>query len=242
MKMTRKLIPAFVMLIVSAIMLSTASYAWFASNLDVDATNMKVNVNSDVRFLQISATSKDEGYSDSVKIPDATAPELELVHATVGAHATPTYANNTNAIAWEIGTSNDSGSANTGSLLTPITKDLSNYAYTKDFWIKASDGSVQLQNLKISGVTITGGNNSLQPAMRVLAVGKDGVQLWSVREGALVTDPNHDTALLTTITTGKTDDQKVTIYIYFDGADEIAYTDALANTEDLVVTVAFSAS
>ena len=242
MKMTRKLIPAFVMLIVSAIMLSTASYAWFASNLDVEATNMKVNVNSDVKFLQISATSKDEGYNDSVNINDATAKSLELVHATVGEHNTPSYETNKNAITWQIGSSEDPGDANTDSELTNISKELSNYAYSKDFWVKVSDGSANLSNLIISGVTISAGNNSLQPAMRVLAVGKDGIQLWSVRDGGLVEDTNHDEKLIENITADKTDDQKVTIYIYFDGADEIAYTDALVDTEDLVVTVAFSAS
>lgn len=42
MKTTRKLIPAIAMLIVSAVMLTTASYAWFTSNTQAQATNMVV--------------------------------------------------------------------------------------------------------------------------------------------------------------------------------------------------------
>ena len=39
-KSTRKLIPAFAMLLISAVMLSTASYAWFATNNTVRASGM----------------------------------------------------------------------------------------------------------------------------------------------------------------------------------------------------------
>ena len=42
MKLSRKLIPAFAMLLVSAIMMTTASYAWFAINTSVDVQGMTV--------------------------------------------------------------------------------------------------------------------------------------------------------------------------------------------------------
>lgn len=42
MKATKKIIPALVMLLVSAVLLSTASYAWFSMNKEVTATGMSV--------------------------------------------------------------------------------------------------------------------------------------------------------------------------------------------------------
>ena len=42
MKKMRKLIPAFAMLMVSAIMLSTASFAWFSANVTAKATGMNI--------------------------------------------------------------------------------------------------------------------------------------------------------------------------------------------------------
>jgi hypothetical protein len=42
MKKMRKLIPAFAMLMVAAIMMTTASFAWFTMNESVDVTNMTV--------------------------------------------------------------------------------------------------------------------------------------------------------------------------------------------------------
>jgi hypothetical protein len=52
MKATRKLIPAIALLLVSAVLLSTASYAWFTTNKVVDAT-MSVGVTAP-QNLQIS--------------------------------------------------------------------------------------------------------------------------------------------------------------------------------------------
>ena len=41
-KMTRKLIPALAMLLISAVMMSTASFAWFTMNTEVTATGITV--------------------------------------------------------------------------------------------------------------------------------------------------------------------------------------------------------
>ena len=41
-KLNRKLIPAFAMLLLSAVLMSTASFAWFSSNAKVTASGMKV--------------------------------------------------------------------------------------------------------------------------------------------------------------------------------------------------------
>ncbi len=47
MKKTRKLIPAIAMLLISAVMMSTASFAWFSMNKTVTATGMQVNATAD---------------------------------------------------------------------------------------------------------------------------------------------------------------------------------------------------
>lgn len=54
MKKFMKLIPAFVMLLVSAILVSTATYAWFSMNTQVTATGMEVKARSS-EALAISA-------------------------------------------------------------------------------------------------------------------------------------------------------------------------------------------
>ena len=47
MKLSRRLIPAFAMLLVSAVLMSTASFAWFSINSDVTATGMSITATAD---------------------------------------------------------------------------------------------------------------------------------------------------------------------------------------------------
>ena len=56
MKNTRKLIPALAMLLISAVMMSTASFAWFSMNTQVSVEGMQIQAMSDQTFLLISDT------------------------------------------------------------------------------------------------------------------------------------------------------------------------------------------
>ena len=60
MKKFRKLIPALAMLLVSAVLMSTASYAWFSMNTQVTATGMQVKAVAEDGLLIIN-----EGDSDA---------------------------------------------------------------------------------------------------------------------------------------------------------------------------------
>lgn len=53
MKLTKKLIPALGMLVLSACMLVTSTFAWFSMNTTVTATNMTVTAKGDQVYLQI---------------------------------------------------------------------------------------------------------------------------------------------------------------------------------------------
>ena len=59
MKNTRKLIPAVVMLLVSAVLMSTASFAWFSMNKQVTATGMKVTATTPAS-LEIATSNSGE--------------------------------------------------------------------------------------------------------------------------------------------------------------------------------------
>lgn len=66
MKLTRKLIPAFAMLLVSVVLMSTASFAWFSMNGDVKATGMSVSATAPAA-LWIS-TQKDAGFGTNITL------------------------------------------------------------------------------------------------------------------------------------------------------------------------------
>lgn len=240
MKMTRKLIPALVMLLVSAMMLSTASYAWFASNNTVKANNLQVKVKSNAKFLVISDAA-DGTYGPSVTMADENAAnqkEVELVHAKIADEKTVT---------WYVGDSTSATSPNAGALDSEdIIADITdNYALMTTYYVKMSDVSTgALSNLKISGVTVTGASN-LKDALRVLAVVKvnetDTVlaaQIWDVGAGALTAD--SATVLLDSVALNTV--YAVELYLYYDGEDEVAYTDNTQSIGFLNVSVDFGAN
>lgn len=58
MKKFKKLIPAFCMLLVSAVMLGTSTFAWFSMNTSVKATGLEVNAKSNATYLLINNQDK----------------------------------------------------------------------------------------------------------------------------------------------------------------------------------------
>lgn len=237
MKMTRKFIPALVMLLVSAIMLSTASFAWFASNTEVTATDMSVTAKANTKFLHIS-NAEAGTYDITAEAVNAEA-NVDLVHATIDA-------GNKKSVTWGVGTSSSITDANVGSPLTTVDAgDIAgNYALVNDFWVKMSDESSSgLENLTVAEITVTG-TSTLAPALRVLVVGNDGAQLYKEQDGDWVAaDANNATALVASIATENK--YKVTVYVFYDGADASAKTE---NTVDpgsltaMTVSVKFSAT
>lgn len=229
MKMTRKFIPALVMLLVSAIMLSTASFAWFASNNDVVAQNMQVKANSDAQFLQIAST-EGGSYSDSANADEAAA-EVDLVHAVISG----------TTIKWYTGESNDPGSSTAAEELEELEGGVTaQYALICDYFVKVSDGSAgNLTNLTVTGVTVTG-NSSLSKALRVIIATESGVEMWSNTTGTMTRVGDTATVLLAEVT--KTAKQ-VMVYAYYDGEDATAFTDNAApdSLENLNITVSFNA-
>ena len=70
MKMSKTIIPALAMLVVSAVMLTTASLAWFAMSERVTANGMTVNIKSDSRYLLILPVSGDNRATEEYTAQD----------------------------------------------------------------------------------------------------------------------------------------------------------------------------
>ena len=252
MKMTRKLIPAFVMLIVSAIMLSTASYAWFANSTKVTASGMTVKANTDVKFLQISTSNESNAtWGPSANVdPIEKNLDLNLVHAKVAEEKTVTWYTANAA-------DPDKPNADVDGLKNVDNISTANAALIKTFYVKMSSENSSLTNLKLTNVEVTNNDSMLAPALRVLVIAKDskdvvqGVQVWDV--GDSESDPvetagivdegdiNSSDVLVASISGGAV--YTLDVYIYFDGEDARAYTDRVANAslvKEQAVTLTFS--
>lgn len=78
----KRILVAVAMLLISATLLSTASYAWFAMNTRVSANGLQVGAYSDSLFLQIS---KDDSTYDTEITYEATPSYLRLTTASLNA-------------------------------------------------------------------------------------------------------------------------------------------------------------
>lgn len=108
----KKLIPAFVMLLISAMLLGTSTFAWFSMNRTVQATNMRVEAIADQGLLiNEVATATDANWDDT-----ATTNQTEAIHL----HATSTA----NTAVWYVAhskLSSSSASASSGTASTNLT-------------------------------------------------------------------------------------------------------------------------
>lgn len=101
MKNMRKLIPALCLLLVSAMMLGTSTFAWFSMNTKVTATGMVVQAKAEGGLL-ISSTHQDGTWSNRTAITLSKGVQMLPASTANGAtwyHAHSTDSNNSTAIA-----------------------------------------------------------------------------------------------------------------------------------------------
>ena len=237
MKTTRKIIPALVMLLVSAVMLSTASFAWLASSTEVSAGPMTVQANTDVVFMQIS--NDETNWGRSARALNATSGDLELVNATV----------DEDVITWRTAEGGDPGKHDKDGDYTAVDPINATYALINTFYVQMSNATSTLYNLTISEVAVNEviAADSFDEALRVLVVATDktdkviGYQCWDLGTDALSTVGGFsaDDILAATVTD---DTITLSVYIYYDGEDTQAFTNKLNTATSKEITVSFSAS
>lgn len=258
--MKKTILPALAMLIISAVMLSTASYAWFAMGNEVRAENMNVSVKSDSTYLVIAkASDKDtvtvdgvikSGYTEQA-VGFATDPAKKLYPVAYGYTSTidgdkttytPTpYANKaytfTGNDVWYtmegIDSANGDGKEGT---LTPLTNAqvLADYVLLNSVIISVSKGSNKMYDLQAKIEVADGGDD----AINVLVVVGNKYQRFVYDESG---DDYGTISLADEVTDAPI---QVDIYVFYDGDHDNITTNelGLGNIEDTSVTVKFTAS
>lgn len=232
----KKIIPALCMLLISAVLMGTSTYAWFSMNTQVSVKGMQVTANSTNLFLQISSSATYTDPATSVDYNETTGTKLKP--------ATPVLAaENASIEKWQTATSNDPSKATSGADTTIadiVAGSLSEYVYSKELHFRiAPNSTATATNLVIAGVTMTGDNSkNLNKALRVAVAGAAGVQVWTYADGTWKVDTSKTAeAILATVTTT---DATAKLYIWFEGTDENCTTNNAANLDTLTFTVTFS--
>ena len=234
MKNARKLLPAIAMLLISAVMMSTASFAWFSMNTTVTATGMQIEAKSDQTFLIISATNSTaetiQAEFDTNKTfsreADLTDKVTEVYPSTVNGDPTK---DSDLKFKYAVGTSYNNGAALDGEY-TDITADnLTKYVVKYTFYITVAKGAVPAKNIVVTGITIDG-----DAAVAAVVTTDYAAVVFAD------TDADGDNSKV--ISSGEITDTTVlavNVYVYFDGEHERVTTANAANLANTTVSVTF---
>lgn len=247
MKM-KKLIPALAMLLVSAILLGTSTYAWFSMNTQVTATGMQVKAIAEDGILISNSDKSVWTNSATAKVTTAN-----LVPTSTAGTATPAWAHNTSTDADNAMANQEASSYEDLSLKwtnttfgegfvdvaggTANSKDdgEKSYVLLNEFYIKSSGNPLALgadktyKDLYINDVSVTGAANKIDNSLRVLVV---------VGSTAYIYAPVKDQAGGTTTMTYKfknTTDVSALDATAAAGYDKTTTTTTISNTNEAAV-------
>lgn len=250
---------AIAMVLVAAVALGSATFAWFVSNNTVKAETATISAQSNAPFLKIAKTDeKLENTSISFAVADAEAKVLypsQVVNGKAGSFVTETtkplfqsaYAQKKEAATILTGSRYDVGA--------PEAAVNGEFAIEETFKIGTNDAKAgSFKNLKVSKVEVTGAGkdeaNGLKGAISVLLVCNDNWAVYKVSpDGALVQTyadgtpvaGNGKGILAETIRANAS--VNVTAYVFYDGSAEKVFTDNLTNlAKGVGVNITFTAT
>ena len=262
MKLTRKLVPAFAMLLVSAIMLTTASFAWFSTNDDVSATGMQVKATT-AENLVISADGVVYGTAPATLDDVATAnltPVSVNCPSTQGLSTAKFYAVQDTSLATIDYTTGKYNADET--LFEEVTA--AGYYETYTVHVKVDgEETTQFDKIYVENIVVTRAANAenqaaISKALRVAVTDgsktyiyaplggtyTDGKSISSLNEGkgvaaeqalGTLTDASNFGPVTTTAKT-------FTIYVWYEGQDINCISANAVKVEDLAISVFFKAA
>ena len=233
MKKFKKLIPAFCLLLVSAVLMGTSTFAWFSMNKNVTATGMSVTAKSDSVWLQIKN-------ADGASV-DANKTQANGKIATANIY--PAKWNGTAAEEkWQTASSDDpaSATANAAGYVDVSVGDVGDYRLLNTFTISIKENTApEAKNLKVKTCKVTGTSVFLN-AVSVVVVCGDKIQTISANGKTSGTsfDVADAVVLAETVTTA---DTTVSVYVYIDGDNTNVYTNNMtaANVTGISVELVF---
>ena len=247
MKMSKKILPALAMLIVSAVMLSTASFAWFAIGSQVTVDGMTVGVKSDSAFLVIGTLEQTITAADyNVTGVTFDTDKAELVPVALKSNALTdktgeelrTAAGTKSSWYYEVGSANDTHTGTGVVVEIPDNKDLD--VYVVKYSVQVAVASLTNVTMKDLKATVTLDGDAGCEAVSVLVVGPDGYENLSNGEQGMSMSFTGTVALDEEIDNTPV---QIDIYIYYYGGHKsITNNNLFANNiKDATVTVSFSA-
>ena len=239
---------AIAMVLVAAVALGSATFAWFVSNNTVKATTSKISAQSNAPFLKIDKTAITEGSTTSISYAEDA--DVKLYPAQVVKNTDnkalfkSAYASAATATIELTNSRYDVGDA-----AAAVTGE---FAIKKSFKIGTADAKAgSFKNLKVAGVELTSkGTDGLEDALSILVVcgdnwavykqSADGTVLTEYKDKVSAAGNNTDGVLADAIAANSSVD--VDVYVFYDGSETNVYTDNLNKLTAIGATVTFTAT
>ncbi len=240
---------AIAMVIVAAVALGSATYAWFVSNNTVKAESATISAKSNSAYLVIDSTNTTISSKTSYSYNTNTNSNTELYPATI---EKPSAGNDSGKAIWYSAYASDPSKSdikeNSKFIIHDTTANSQNadgskesavamsYALKQTFYIGTGTYDGAFSNLKITGMTVgtaaNDTNKNLGNAMRVLVVCGDNWQVWKAGTDAsqanlLFSGTAAGDAIASSVS--KSNDVTVDVYVYYDGSDTNVYSGNLTS-------------
>ena len=239
---------AIAMVLVAAVALGSATFAWFVSNNTVKATTSKISAQSNAPFLKIDKTAITAGSTTSISYADEADVKLYPAQVVKNTDGKPlfksAYASAANATTELTNSRYDVGDA-----AAAVTGE---FAIKKSFKIGTADAKAgSFKNLKVAGVELTSkGTDGLEDALSILVVcgdnwavykkSADGTVLTEYKDQVSAGGNNTNGILADAIAANSSVD--VDVYVFYDGSETNVYTDNLNKLSAIGATVTFTAT
>lgn len=242
---------AIAMVLVAAVALGSATFAWFVSNNSVKATTSNIAAQSNSAYLVIDKTTTS---TSSTGVVTSAVDKKELYPAKTEkgqdgkAVWKSAYASSADASMMKSGSEFTIGDGTAAKAVE------AKYAVENTFYVGTGTYDGEFTNLHITDVKVTNpgtpDNKNLGNALRVLVVYGEKWEVWSgngIKLSSSVDSPTAGGDLLATDEVIKSGhDAEVKVYLYYDGDDANVYSNNLEKIKtkagDNGVTITFEAT
>lgn len=256
----KQMVAAIAMVLVAAVALGSATFAWFVTNNTVKATTSSISAQSNAAYMTIAKGTTGASTAD-VSAVENNIGDKALFPATFGEQADT----DNNAHVGEFWTGNGTTTTNgdlngaltkVGANGTPAEAVTEGYAVCVPF--NVSTKGQKMKDLKVAGIAngkydaVDEANNGSQlaKALRVLVVDGNDARKWVVYgqkadsteyEVKLSSETGNAVPNFGEVLPGQ--DHVVNVYLYYEGSDKAVYTNNLEKlTSTNKVTVEFAAT
>ena len=234
MKKFKKLIPAFCMLLVSAIMLGSSTFAWFSMNEKVTASGMTVTATSEQTYMIIGSGVLDAAgvqAGNATKVNAATGSAAILPSAHKDTVTNITTADTVGNWFYKYSNSPDNygGTGNESAEVALTTDNFAKYVLVNTFSVTVAKGANGMNDIKVAECKITtAGDLAVKVLVATATAAEEFDQATAAGNTVLQASIADDSVMV------------VKIYIYLDGTNDQVYTNGIADLQSTTVEVSFT--